>query len=78
MSLSLKEYCFRYGIKHNALAKMLKKSPTYLSTMINGHKRPSLKLAIEIEELTNGEVTAHHLLLGSEKEDKKTSEKLAW
>jgi len=79
MSLSLKEYCFRYGIKHNAFAKMIGKTPTYISSMINRHRRPSVSLALEIEKLTDGKVTAHYLLLGDQKEEvKKPSENLTW
>jgi DNA-binding transcriptional regulator YdaS (Cro superfamily) len=44
--------------KGSALAASLGISPSYLSDMKKGNRRPSLKLAFAIEEATGGQVPA--------------------
>lgn len=55
------------GDTRSAWAKRLGVSKSYLSDILNGHKRPSLDLAILIERETCGDVPASSWGLSCEK-----------
>lgn len=53
----LRAYLTQKKIRQSALAEMLGVSNGYMSQIINGDKRPSLDLAVKIEDATGGIVT---------------------
>jgi DNA-binding transcriptional regulator YdaS (Cro superfamily) len=59
--MKLREYLDTYGLKHVNFANKLGISRAVLSNIITGTTIPSLKLALEIEEATNGEVSCEEL-----------------
>jgi DNA-binding transcriptional regulator YdaS (Cro superfamily) len=62
--MDLSEYLFKNRKTTNIqkLADQLKYSRTHLSQIVNGHSKPSRRLAEAIEKATNGEVKAEDLL----------------
>ncbi len=54
----LRAYLAQNNIRQSALAETLGVSNGYMSQIINGDKRPSLDLAVKIEDVTDGAVTA--------------------
>lgn len=62
--MELKIYLVRNKMSITDFSKKLRYSRDHLSRVINGTKRPSKKLAEDIEKATNGEVKAEDLLKG--------------
>lgn len=60
--MKLKLYLVKNRLSVVEFAQMLDYSRTHLSAVINGHLKPSRRLARAIERETNGEVTADELL----------------
>lgn len=60
--MDLREYLFRKRLTVKQLADKLEYSRTHLSQIVNGHIKPSPRLAKSIEKETDGEVTAEELL----------------
>lgn len=58
----IKEYLFRNNLTVKEFAFQLKISNSYLYQLINGDRKPSLKLALKIEECTQGDVDVKQLL----------------
>ena len=54
----LRAYLAQNSIRQSVLAETLGVSNGYMSQIINGDKRPSLDLAVKIEDATGGAVTA--------------------
>lgn len=54
----LAEFITQSGESRSAWADRIGISRSYLSDILNGHKVPSLPLAVKIERLTGGAVTA--------------------
>lgn len=65
--MNLREYLFRMRITQVDFAKKLGISRGHLGQIIAGTKHPSRKLAKNIEDITNGQVTAVELLFPDEK-----------
>ncbi len=60
--MNLKQYLDDEGLMIKGLAKKLIIAPSYLSSIIHGKKKPSLRLAMQIEQKTNGKVTAQEIM----------------
>jgi transcriptional regulator with XRE-family HTH domain len=62
--MTLAEWLFknRKNISHRDLARKLKVSAPYFSRIVNYKYVPSVKLAKEIQEATNGEVIWHEII----------------
>lgn len=58
----MKEYLFKNNLPVKKLAAELKISVSYLYQLIRKERRPSLELALRIEQYTQGEVSAKELL----------------
>ena len=58
----MKEYLFRNNLTVKEFAFQLKISASYLYQLINGDRKPSLKLALKIEECTRGAIDINQLL----------------
>jgi len=58
----MKEYLFRNKLTVKEFAFRLKISASYLYQLINGDRKPSLKLAQKIEEYTQGAIDVNQLL----------------
>lgn len=54
--MNLKAYLAEIGVSLKDLARILDYDPRYLSHVMHGHTKPSIRLSKEIEKLTNGEV----------------------
>ena len=63
-NMNLKEYLFLHRISVGDFAQKIKCNRSYFSRLINGHVRPGRRLAEDIEQATNGQVTAEELLKG--------------
>lgn len=66
-NMNLREYLFLHRIGVEAFAKQINCSRSYFSRLLNGHVKPGHRLAKDIEEATNGEVTVEELMKGSDK-----------
>lgn len=64
--MDLRTYLFQKRRSIADFSRQLKCSRDHLSRIINGKLKPSQRLAEDIEQLTDGEVTVQELL-GSEK-----------
>lgn len=62
----MKEYLFKYAIPVKRFAADLGVSASYLYQLLRKERKPSLELALKIEKVTKGELSAEDLL-----EDKK-------
>ena len=62
--MTLKRYLFEFGISQASFAEMLGITVNYMSKLVNKKCVPSRKLALRIEVLTSGKVTATELLFG--------------
>lgn len=60
--MELREYLFHKRITVKKFSEMLDCTRTHLSEIIHGRRAPSRRLAKDIEQATNGEVTAEELL----------------
>lgn len=60
--MDLREYLFRHRLSVVDFSKIIECDRAYLSKIVNGKLKPSKRLAKDIEEATNGEVTASELL----------------
>lgn len=60
--MNLKEYLDEKRLTYREFAEKLKIHPQSLQSIAYGKKRPSLELAVKIEELTEGELTPKKLL----------------
>lgn len=67
--MTLKQYMFNFGITSIQMAYMLDISLPYMSIISNGKKKPSEKLAIKIQDLTDGRVCKESLLFVNEEND---------
>lgn len=65
-NMNLKEYLFLHRISVSEFSHKIKCNRSYFSRLINGHVKPGKRLAEDIEQATNGEVTAEELLKGKE------------
>jgi transcriptional regulator with XRE-family HTH domain len=61
----LEKFISQSGESRTAWADRIGISRSYLSDILNGHKIPSLAVAVRIEELTGGKVTAAMLARGN-------------
>lgn len=61
MDMMLKEWFEKHKVKQVALAKALGYHQQHISQITRGLRRPSKRLAREIEAFTNGEVTIDDL-----------------
>tara|TARA_R110002020_G_scaffold474099_3_gene704524 strand:- start:663 stop:872 length:210 start_codon:yes stop_codon:yes gene_type:complete len=52
----LKDFLNSSGLSQRAFAEQVGIDPSYLSLLVSGQKRPSLKLAVSIEKATGGKV----------------------
>jgi DNA-binding XRE family transcriptional regulator len=57
----LKQFCRSYETQQ-AAAKALGISEVYMSQLVNGHYRPSLKIAERIEQVSEGRIKASAIL----------------
>lgn len=60
--MNLKEYLDEEGLMIKGLAKKVMIAPSYLSAIIHGKRKPSFRLAKNIERMTQGKVTATEIL----------------
>ena len=60
--MDLREYLFRKRISVTDFAKQIDHSRPHLSSIVNGLRQPSPRLARAIEKATSGEVTAKELM----------------
>lgn len=60
--MDLRTYLFQKRTSIADFSRQLKCSRDHLSRIVNGKLKPSERLAKDIEEATNGEVTAKELL----------------
>lgn len=60
--MQLKAWIISHGMTVTTFAEKIEVSRTYLSAIMGGLKKPSKRLAKDIEEATNGDVTAKDLL----------------
>ncbi len=60
--MDLREYLFKKRISIKDFADTLGYSRTHLSLIVNDRASPSKRLALAIEKITKGEVTANELL----------------
>lgn len=68
--MNLREYLFRKHLKVTEFSKVIQCNRSYLNDIVNGIKKPGMRLAKEIERETNGEVTVKELMEGSKSEEK--------
>lgn len=61
--MELREYLFRNRLTVTHLSRLLECTRTHLSEIIHGRRKPSRRLAKDIEKITNGEVKAHSFFL---------------
>lgn len=59
--MKLKEYLSKHSIRYRPFAKDLGIAEQTLRSIMAGIRRPSLTLALKIEELTKGEITPQQL-----------------
>lgn len=59
--MELREYIFRKNCTLVHMSKLLEITRQHLSKIVRKESRPSLRLARDIEKLTNGEVTVTEL-----------------
>lgn len=59
--MNLKEFIFYSNISFKEFSKKAGISSSYLSALVNGHKKPTRALAFYIEYLTNGKVKAENI-----------------
>jgi plasmid maintenance system antidote protein VapI len=57
----IRTYCFNHQISVSEFAKLVGKSKTHIFNIIWGKSKTSDKLALKIEEVTNGEIKASEL-----------------
>jgi len=60
--MELKWYCEKQKLRYKRLAELLGVTPSHVTQLINGKRRPSPELALKIEEVTQGAVTRMELL----------------
>lgn len=61
--MTLRDYLYFNNITIADFAKKVGFTRSYLNTIKNGHRRPSMKLARMIEQATEGKVTVLELVL---------------
>lgn len=64
--MDLRTYLFNHRIKVASFARRINFSAVHLLKIVNGERRPSMKLAKIIEKETGGEVTVSDLLRDKE------------
>ena len=62
IGMKLKKYLATYNIRLTTFAKLSKIKISYLSQIKNGHKVPSLKVALAIKKASKGAVTIEELM----------------
>lgn len=67
----LREYLFRKNMTRKSFAEMLHITEHYAGRIVNQKVDCSKKIALKIEELTNGLVTAEEMLLPEKYIDKR-------
>ena len=60
--MDIKTYCKKNGLSQTELANEAGIHPSYITHIIKGRKVPSVAIAILIERVTQGEVSAIKLL----------------
>lgn len=68
--MDLREYLFRKRLTIKKFSEDLDCARNHLSEIIHGRRKPGKRLAQDIEQATNGEVTAEELLRKKEMKDK--------
>ena len=63
--MNLKKYLEKNKITQKEFANLLKRHHIHINKIVCGRSRPSVKLALEIQTLTQGKVKACELLLPS-------------
>lgn len=69
LGMTLSEFLVEQKWTHAEAAQRLGVSRSYLTQIIRGQRAPSLALAVKIERLTGGAVTAASLLPAEPEED---------
>ena len=64
--MQLAEYLFRHKVKQTEFAKTVGVSRVHMGEILRGRRRPSVKLARRIEEVTDGQVPKEGLLFPEE------------
>ena len=64
--MELREYLFRHRKTQKEMAEKLGVSVNHFSLIVRGERKPSVTLAIKIEEVTEGEVTKEELIFPKE------------
>lgn len=57
----LKDYLYKNNLTNREFGKRLKVGENHVTSIKNGRHTPSIKLAMEIIKITNGEVTPEDL-----------------
>lgn len=60
--MHLKEYLEEKGLSYSAFAEQLGSHVQYVKRIACGNRSPGLKLALRIEELTEGKVTPREMI----------------
>jgi transcriptional regulator with XRE-family HTH domain len=60
--MKLKEYLSKHLISQHRFASLLGITHSHIGHIVNGRRAPSLFLAKQIEEVTNGEVSVYDLI----------------
>lgn len=60
--MNLKQYLDKKRLTYREFAEQLEIQPQSLQSIAYGRRKPSLDLAVKIEELSNGELTPKDLL----------------
>ena len=60
--MKLVDYILSSGIKRRKFAERIGVSESYISLLVNGKRRPSVSVALQIERITGGNVSAINLL----------------
>lgn len=67
-NMTLKEYLFIKRMSVKDFSEYMGYSRTHISSIINGHLKPSKGLAKAIERVTEGQVTEEELMKGNQSE----------
>ena len=60
--MNLVDYLLTSRVKRREFARDVGVSESYISLLISGKRRPSVSVALQIERITGGEVSAINLL----------------
>jgi predicted transcriptional regulator len=73
--MQLKEYLYKYGIKHSFIAEKVGITKQCIARYIMGYNRPPLEVMAKIEDITNGKVSIRDWLKTDESKDNTTKNK---